>query len=83
MTEDIPQLISEAMESIARPEVPIITTDPLGSNLDVMVNAIGTLVDDSARKMGGGAAQQQAEKDDYQLGGLFGDIQRMLNEQLD
>ena len=83
VTEDIPQLISEAMESIARPEVPIITTDPLGSNLDVMVNAIGTLVDDSARKMGGGAAQQQAEKDDYQLGGLFGDIQRMLNEQLD
>ena len=83
VTEDIPQLISEAMESIARPEVPLITTDPLGSNLDVMVNAIGTLVDDSARKMGGGAAQQQAEKDDYQLGGLFGDIQRMLNEQLD
>ena len=84
--EDIPGLVAEAIETLGV-TIPIATTDPVGSSLDVMVNAIGTLVDASVREMGvddGRGQQQQAAADDeYKLGGFFGEVQRMLDEQLD
>ena len=86
--EDIPQLVAEAIEALGV-TVPIVTTDPVGSSLDVMISAIGTLVDESVREMGGddGSGKQRqrqgAAGDEYKLGGFFGEVQRMLDEQLD
>ena len=87
--EDIPELVAEAIETLGV-TIPIVTTDPVGSSLDVMINAIGTLVDESVREMGGDDGsrgqqrqQQGAADDEYKLGGFFGEVQRMLDEQLD
>ena len=53
MQEDIPQLVSEAIAKLDRPDVPVVTTDPVGSSLDVMVDAIGALVDETVREISG------------------------------
>ena len=82
-------MVAEAIETLGV-TVPIVTTDPVGSSLDVMISAIGTLVDESVREMGGadGRGQQRQQQgaaadDEYKLGGFFGEVQRMLDEQLD
>ena len=83
--EDIPELVAEAIETLGV-TIPIVTTDPVGSSLDVMINAIGTLVDESVRDLGGheGRGQQQGASDrEYKLGGFFGEVQRMIDEQID
>ena len=88
--EDIPELVAAAIETLGV-TIPIVTTEPVGSSLDVMIDAIGTLVDESVREMGGddgNRGQQQRQRrgaadDEYKLGGFFGEVQRMLDEQLD
>ena len=45
--EDIPQILAETMEEL-KLDIPIVTTDPVGSNMDVMISAIHKLVDESA-----------------------------------
>ena len=92
--EDIPELVAAAIETLGV-TIPIVTTEPVGSSLDVMIDAIGTLVDESVREMGGDdgstsrgqqARQQQqrgAADEEYKLGGFFGEVQKMLDEQLD
>ena len=88
--EDIPELVGAAIETLGV-TIPIVTTDPVGSNLDVMIDAIGTLVDESVREMGGddGSREQEARQqrgaadEEYKLGGFFGEVQKMLDEQLD
>jgi len=90
--EDIPRLVAEAIDVLGV-TVPVVTTDPVGSRMDVMVDAIGALVDQSVRDMGGddgGGPQRRQQrrpepvaKKEYQLGGFFGEVQRMVDEQLD
>jgi len=48
-TYDIPNLISAAKENISS-NIPIFTTDPLGSNVDFMVNAIENAVQNRIKK---------------------------------
>jgi len=85
--EDIPQLVAEAVEAVGRPDVEVATTEPVGSGLDVMVAAIGGLVDETVREMGGGQEGGDPEagrgEDEHRLGGFFGEVQRMVDEQLD
>ena len=92
VTEDIPQLVAEAVAAVGRPDVEVATTEPVGSGLDVMVAAIGGLVDATVREMemgGGGDRQEGGDPeagrggDEYRLGGFFGEVQRMVDEQLD
>mmetsp|Transcript_23585 Transcript_23585/g.48836 ORF Transcript_23585/g.48836 Transcript_23585/m.48836 type:complete len:528 (+) Transcript_23585:4-1587(+) len=87
VVDDIPQLVEEATEVLGRPDIPIVTTDPVGSSIDVMVSAIGTLVDGTLREMDGGddddASNGGRDGDEYKLGGFFGNVQRMIDEQLD
>ena len=84
--EDIPKLVADAVEAVGRPDVEVATTNHLGSGLDVMVAAIGGLVDETVREMGGGQQggnQQVGREDEYRLGGFFGEVQRLVDEQLD
>jgi len=84
--EDIPELIEEAVNAMKEEgveDLEVLTTDPVGSNLDLMVGLIGTIVDDTL----GVVDEDQhdagfVEKDEASLGGFFGEIQRMLDEQL-
>lgn len=48
--EDIPQLIKAATETL-NVEIPIITTDPLGSNTDLMIQAIDGMVRKASLKV--------------------------------
>ena len=41
--EDIPQLVEEAITSL-NIQIPVITTDPVGSNTQLMIGAIHSLV---------------------------------------
>lgn len=84
--EDIPELIEEAVEAMKKEgieDLEVLTTDPVGSKLDLMVGLIATMVDDTL-----GVAEDNGfdsgyvEKDKGSLGGFFGEIQRMLDEQL-
>jgi sirohydrochlorin ferrochelatase len=43
VVEDIPQIIQEAITSL-QIEIPVITIDPLGSNTQLMLGAIHSLV---------------------------------------
>jgi sirohydrochlorin ferrochelatase len=46
--EDIPQIIEEAIASL-QIEIPVITTDPLGSNTQLMLGAIHSLVRENSQ----------------------------------
>lgn len=71
-TEDVPRLIDEAVNTLDMKGVKVITTDPIGTHLNVMVNAIGDLVEEEIRV---------GFDRDMGLGlGMFGDIQRMMEE---
>lgn len=45
--EDIPQIVAQAMEDLSI-DIPIVTTDPVGSNTQVMIGAIHSLVQENA-----------------------------------
>mmetsp|Transcript_12910 Transcript_12910/g.23388 ORF Transcript_12910/g.23388 Transcript_12910/m.23388 type:complete len:372 (-) Transcript_12910:87-1202(-) len=49
VTEDIPELVAAAIEAVARPDIPITTTVPVGSSMEVMVGAISSIVDSTIR----------------------------------
>ena len=46
--EDIPEIIEEAIASL-QIEIPVITTDPLGSNTQLMLGAIHSLVRENSQ----------------------------------
>jgi sirohydrochlorin ferrochelatase len=46
--EDIPQIIEEAIASL-QIEIPVITTDPLGTNTQLMLGAIHSLVRENSQ----------------------------------
>lgn len=88
VTEDIPELIQEATEdvnkgSVEDNQIEVITTKPVGSSLDSMVGLIANMVDDAI-----GPSQLESsfisreQKGSDELGGFFGEIQRMMDEQL-
>jgi sirohydrochlorin ferrochelatase len=84
--EDIPELIEEAI-GVMREEgvegLEVVTTDPVGSNLDLMVGLIGTMVDDALGVVDEVEFETGfVEKEEKSLGGFFGEVQRMLDEQL-
>ena len=43
VSQDIPQIISEAVESM-KIQIPIVTTDPVGSQTEIMIEAIQKMV---------------------------------------
>lgn len=85
VTEDIPELIEEAIDEIKASPDPIaldqdlevILTEPIGSKLNIMVDLISNIVDDSL-----GINNGSAKKDPGELGGLFAEIKQMMDEQL-
>lgn len=94
VVEDIPQLIEEAMDELRIGEkysdgenghVKVVTTSHVGSQMDMMVNMIGAVVDEATEVELGISARESGfvEKDSsLELGGFFGEVQRMLDEQL-
>lgn len=50
--EDIPEIVTQAIEDLSI-AIPIVTTDPVGSNADVMIGAIHSLVRDSSQTLRG------------------------------
>lgn len=48
VSEDIPAILEEAISTM-NIEIPVTTTDPVGSQTDVMIRAIHTLVQEKAR----------------------------------
>ena len=49
VTEDIPELVAAATKAVARPDISIVTTVPVGSSMEVMVGAISSIVDTTIR----------------------------------
>ena len=45
--EDIPEIVTQAIQDLSI-DIPIVTTDPVGSNTDVMIGAIHSLVQQNA-----------------------------------
>ena len=84
--EDIPELIQEAIEVMKEEgveDLEVLTTDPVGSNMDLMVGLIGTIVDEALGVDGEEEFESGfVEKEQGSLGGFFGEVQRMLDEQL-
>lgn len=70
-TEDVPELISDAELKLQRPDIKIITTEPIGSRVDVLVNAIGDIVEDKIIEGFG--------KDEGL--GFLGEVMSMMDEQ--
>jgi len=79
-TKDIPNLISSAITSINKPHIPVVTTDPVGTKLNVMVNAIHGLVEECLETLEEDVSGVK-KKNEWELGGFFGDVKRMLEEE--
>ena len=97
VTEDIPFLVEEAKSNIVKKvkekggnqdgqNIQIIVTAPTGSRLHGMVSLISEIVNESVKKdlqqnvWGQGQGQNGANSNE--LVGFFGDIQKMMEEQL-
>jgi len=89
-TVDVPRLIEEACETLETEggaggmmngDVTVITTDPVGSNVDVMLGAIDAMVQGTLEDLDE-VNEPQRPEEGRELGGLFGDIKRMMDEQL-
>ena len=48
VTEDIPKIVSQAIADLSI-EIPVITTDPVGSNFPLMIGAIHSLVRENSQ----------------------------------
>lgn len=73
-TEDVPRLIDEAVKELdLGGRVRVVTTNPVGSHLNVMVNVIGDLVEEEIK-----SGFPKADDDDGL--GMFGDVMRMMEE---
>ena len=47
VSEDIPRIVGQVVEELDI-DIPILTTDPIGMNMDVMINAIHAMVKDTS-----------------------------------
>lgn len=85
VTEDIPFLVEEAKQKILEmtgmneSELQIITTQHTGSRLNVMIDAISDIVEDSVK-----AELKDSNNDSGvdELGGFFGDVMKMMEQQI-
>lgn len=77
-TEDVPRLIEEAKEVLRTVEkdIPVLSTDYLGSNIDGMISLIGSMVNKSVRQ----SPKKQYAGSDI---GFFGEIMRMMEENIE
>lgn len=86
VTEDIPQLIQEAQEWAKDYSVDIQTTPPIGANPQIMAQLIHQVLTPTLQENGYSSPTCNNDnnsllKDSQPLGGLFGEIQRMLEEE--
>ena len=51
VSEDIPKIVKRAIESL-NIEIPIITTEPVGANMDRMIGIIQSIVEENSRLLG-------------------------------
>jgi len=90
--EDIPDLIEDAVTTLknsggaAAADLTVRTTEPVGSNMELMVDLITkmvgeTLGEDEDEGYDSGFVKKKS-KDMGALGGFFGEVQRMVDEQL-
>lgn len=77
-TEDIPRIIDEAKIALGTDgkDIPVTSTNYLGSNTDGMINLIGSMITKSVRA---GPKKQSAASDM----GFFGEIMRMMEENIE
>lgn len=97
--EDIPQLIQEAKaelnimsdndndDSINSNRVQVLTTNHVGSKMEMMIDMIDFMVGETMAKNGYENNENDSDsgfvpKDPSSMGGFFGEVQRMLDEQL-
>ena len=88
--EDIPQLIEEASNRLKQEgvveELNIMTTEAVGSDLGMMVDMIEKKIEDTVgihnMKVHSGFVTRDKSKDFGMMGGFFGEVQRMIDEQL-
>lgn len=88
--EDIPELIEEAevylKEKYEVENLEVLLTEPVGSNLDLMIGLIGNMVEESLGESSSEEVYEsgfvEKEKDPMALGGFLGNVQRMMDEQL-
>jgi len=86
VTEDIPELVQDAKQKLLQmtgwkeQELQIITTPHTGSRLNVMIDSISHIVEDSIKsELRDSGKSGNGGKDE--LGGFFGDVMRMMEEQ--
>lgn len=77
--KDVPFLLSEAKKNVINTmDVPIVSTDPLGLHIDLMINVIDKTVqrhlDDSGNKNDDSVVPSSS------LNGFFGDIQKQMED---
>lgn len=88
--EDVPQLIEEASLRLKQEGVSgdlnVITTEAVGSDLELIVDLIQKKIEDSIgiqnMKVQSGFVTKSKNKEFGVRGGFFGEIQRMIDEQL-
>lgn len=88
--EDIPELIEEASSRLKQEgvveELNIMTTEAVGSDLGMMVDLIEKKIEDTIgienMKVHSGFVTKRKSKDFGMLGGFFGEVQRMIDEQV-
>lgn len=89
--EDIPELIQEAelylKDKYGVENLEVLSTEPVGSKLDLMIGLIGNMVEeslgeDSSGEEGYESGFVEKEKDPMALGGFLGNVKRMMDEQL-
>lgn len=51
MSEDIPEIINGAIESLSI-EVPVITTDPVGADMNLMAQVVQSICEESSKVLG-------------------------------
>jgi len=67
--KDVPSLLFEAMQNVRNTmNVPIVSTDPLGLHVDLMVDVIDQ------------AVQRHLEDNVPSLNGFFGDLQKQIDD---
>ena len=51
MSEDVPEIVNGAIESL-NIEIPVITTEPVGADMNVMVGVVQSIVESSSQVLG-------------------------------
>merc|ERR1740124_556520 len=83
VAEDVPELIYGAVVEMNGGTVEVIMTEPVGSKIDRMVDIIGDMVEGCVGEENLEVAGNVADNGENKaMGGFFGNVQRMMDEQL-